>query len=161
MTKLSLKSSINNSEVRKNNFFCGKDFSESKTSFSVPDKTFSEPHIAVADQGNNVKKTSDKHCISIGHQTYCHLADMLCDAIGDSSYFNGSVDVSGEGFEAVLTLSAVVYRTENESVDGHISSDIADIVPVWWEFSTFAEPFGQVINDFSFSALKPLLLNRS
>jgi hypothetical protein len=75
---------------------------------------------------------------------------------------------------AVLTLTAIVYRRTERLPEG-TRRPIADIVPVWWEFSTVIEDIlddsddapddapdrrheGQCLNDFSFAELKTYLI---
>jgi len=52
-----------------------------------------------------------------------------------------------------LVLTAIVYRRREELPEGP-RHPIADVVPVWWEFST-----GTNLNDFSFAELLPYLLD--
>ena len=160
MTKLSLKSGNNESFGVGNKNFCDTVFSDSKTSFSAPDGTSAHWHTDCAGAFQNTRPTGNVQTISIGKEIYEQLADSLCEAIGDSSFFNGHIDIQTDCFDAVMTLSAVIYRSEAECIDGRLQSEICDIVPVWWEFNTFTEPQGQLLNDFSFSTFKRLFLNR-
>ncbi|MBP3482969.1 MAG: hypothetical protein J6K28_06230 [Alistipes sp.] len=91
---------------------------------------------------------------SISSQLYEETARRLRDAIGGRSYFSGSLDFVFEDTECRLTLSAVIYTSRREMPEGAITV-IDDIVPVWWEFRTSDEN-GEMLNDFSFSALKEL-----
>jgi hypothetical protein len=94
--------------------------------------------------------------IEITNQIYEEIARALQAAIGEENYFNGKVEVESEEFYGTLTLSAIVYRRTEELPEGAVSR-IADIVPVWWEFSTVQE-CGEVLNDFGFAELKPYLI---
>lgn len=94
--------------------------------------------------------------IEITSEIYSAVADRLRSQIGDASYFNGSVEFETEEFYSTLTLTSIVYRRTESLPEGGFSR-IADIVPVWWEFSTVQE-CGAVLNDFSFSELKPYII---
>jgi hypothetical protein len=91
--------------------------------------------------------------IEITGEIYENIAHALRDAIGEATYFNGKVEITGEEFYAVLTLTAIIYRHNEELPEGNVSR-ISNIVPVWWEFSTVQE-CGEVLNNFSFAELKP------
>ncbi len=56
-----------------------------------------------------------------------------------------------------LVLSAIVYRRTEQLPEG-ARRPIADVVPVWWEFHTVGAD-GPVSNNFSFSELKPFLID--
>jgi hypothetical protein len=94
--------------------------------------------------------------IEITSQIYEEIACNLRATIGEVNYFNGKVEINNEEFYATLTLSAIVYHRNEELPEGNVSR-IANIVPVWWEFSTVQE-CGEVLNDFSFAELKPYVI---
>lgn len=93
--------------------------------------------------------------IEITCEIYEAVADRLRAGIGRASYFNGKVEFENEEFYSTLTLTAIVYRRAESLPEGEFSR-IADLVPVWWEFSTVQE-CGEVLNDFSFAELKTYL----
>lgn len=90
--------------------------------------------------------------IEISTEIYQAIARRLKAAVGDTNYFNGTVEYETEEFYSTLTLTSIVCR-RNESLPEGDFSRIADLVPVWWEFSTVQE-CGEVLNDFSFAELK-------
>lgn len=94
--------------------------------------------------------------IEISDSIYRSVAQSLRENIGEGDYFNGTVEYSDEEFHSTLTLTSIVYRRTESLPEGSFSR-IADIVPVWWEFSTVQE-CGQVLNDFSFAELKTHLI---
>ncbi len=95
--------------------------------------------------------------IEISTPTYCAIAGRLREAIGPAEYFNGSVEYETEEFYSTLTLTAIVYRRTEMLPEGP-RRPISDVVPVWWEFTT-TQSIGGVTNDFSFSELKPHLID--
>jgi hypothetical protein len=94
--------------------------------------------------------------IEITSEIYEEIARNLRAEIGEGCYFNGKVEADTAEVYAVLTLTAIVYRRTEELPEGPVSR-IADVVPVWWEFSTVQE-CGEVLNNFSFADLKPYII---
>ncbi len=90
--------------------------------------------------------------IEITSEIYHAVAARLKEEIGCADYFNGMVEFETEEFYSNLTLTAIVYR-RTETLPEGVRRPIADIIPVWWEFSTVQE-CGEMLNDFSFSELK-------
>lgn len=90
--------------------------------------------------------------ININSDDYRRMADDLRDLIGDRNYFNGSISIETEVWGGLLGCVLIVYRERISYPEGD-SDEIADIVPVWWEFHTIVEN-GEVLNDFQFSELK-------
>jgi hypothetical protein len=99
---------------------------------------------------------TEKIMIEITSEIYEDIARNLRAEMGEGSYFNGKVEVDTEEFYATLTLTAIVYRRAEELPEGSVSR-IADVVPVWWEFSTVQE-CGEVLNNFSFAEFKPYII---
>jgi hypothetical protein len=95
--------------------------------------------------------------IEITDATYRLAAARLREEIAAADWFNGSMEFSTDGFLARLVLTAIVYRRTEHLPEG-VRRPISDVVPVWWEFST-ADDEGQCPNDFSFSELKPYLID--
>ena len=79
---------------------------------------------------------------------YAEVWSELLAAVGESNYFNGSVECSHEGFDSVLTATIIIYR--DRTLPQH---PICDIVPVWWEMATYKDD-EPVLNDFSFHELR-------
>jgi hypothetical protein len=95
--------------------------------------------------------------IEINDEIYRALADRLRDTVGTGDYFNGSVEIETDECSARLTTTLIVYRRTETSPEG-VRKPITDIVPVWWELSTTSAGV-PVENDFSFSELKPFLID--
>lgn len=93
--------------------------------------------------------------LEINDTIYEGIARALVSAIGSGDYFNGSVEYVSDELCATLTATLVIYRRREVYPEGAVD-EIADIVPVWWEFSTVQE-CGEVCNDFSFGEMKKFL----
>jgi len=93
--------------------------------------------------------------IEIKENDYREIAYRLKNAIADSDFFNGSIEYDTDRFYSTLTATAIVYRTNTDMPDGYMSQ-IQDIVPVWWSFTTYR--LGDACsNDFGFDCLKPFI----
>ena len=92
---------------------------------------------------------------SVSTELYLEVASRLRDAIGDGSYFSGTLTFDFGGVACRLTASVIVYRSQTRYPEGD-RDEIADLVPVWWEFHT-SDDGGEFLNDFSFSELRPSL----
>lgn len=105
--------------------------------------------------------------IEITADIYRLVAARLREEIAAADWFNGTLSgvfppagsVAGTGIslEWRLTLTAIVYRRTEILPEGP-RRPISDVVPVWWEFST-ADERGQCLNDFTFTDLKPFLID--
>jgi hypothetical protein len=105
--------------------------------------------------------------IELRADTYRLVAARLREEIATSEWFNGTVggvfaaDQSAEDasdpVEWSLTLTAIVYRRREIFPEG-ARHPISDIVPVWWQFRT-TDTRGECLNDFSFTQLKPYLID--
>lgn len=89
---------------------------------------------------------------SVSTELYLEVASRLRDAIGDGSYFSGTLAFDFGGVACRLTASVIVYRSQSRYPEGD-RDEIADLVPVWWEFHT-SDDGGEFLNDFSFSELR-------
>jgi hypothetical protein len=96
--------------------------------------------------------------LEIDDNVYAAVARAVCDAVGDSDFFNGRVECDTGGFWSTLTATLLVYRNEETLPEG-MRSVISDIVPVWWEFSTVFPGMGEVVNDFSFAEMKRFIVD--
>ena len=95
--------------------------------------------------------------IEITADTYRLAAERLREEIGTSDWFNGAVEFTAEGLCCRLVLTAIIYRRTEQFPEG-VRRPVSDVVPVWWEFSAAGDD-GPVANDFSFSELKPCLVD--
>ena len=91
----------------------------------------------------------------VSPELYLRVASELLAKIGESAYFSGSVSLDDQDVTCRLTGSYIVYRQPVLLPEGAVCR-VADIVPVWWEFHTFADQ-GEIDNDFSFRELRPLI----
>ena len=108
--------------------------------------------------GADIKFADDNRVIEVGQAMYAQAASSLLEAVGDGYYYNGSIDVDGDGFSAALTATLIVYREAETMPEGCTVSHISDVVPVWWEFVTVVPGAGEVLNDFCFKRLKDTVL---
>ena len=99
--------------------------------------------------GADIKFADDNRVIEVGQAMYAQAASSLLEAVGDGYYYNGSIDVDGDGFYSTLTATMP---------EGCTVSHISDVVPVWWEFVTVVPGAGEVLNDFCFKRLKDTVL---
>lgn len=91
-------------------------------------------------------------------QYYKNLARILISRIGERHYFNGTAEAEGDGFCGLLRITAIIYREQLHDPADRTGSmtRITNIVPVWWEFSSYG-PEGVIPNDFSWSEFLPYL----
>lgn len=89
---------------------------------------------------------------SVSSELYHEVAARLRDAIGHRDYFSGSVVFAFGGVDCRLTVTVIVYRARVSLPEGP-ADEIADLVPVWWEFHT-SDDAGDELNDFSFATLR-------
>lgn len=93
---------------------------------------------------------------SVTPELYRETALRLCDGIGGSDYYSGSVAFTHQFVDCRLTASVIVYRCMDRVPEG-ILRPIVDLVPVWWEFHT-VNIDGEQLNDFSFGELKSYIV---
>ena len=60
--------------------------------------------------GADIKFADDNRVIEVGQAMYAQAASSLLEAVGDGYYYNGSIDVDGDGFYSTLTATLIVYR---------------------------------------------------
>lgn len=89
----------------------------------------------------------------ISSELYSEVADRLCGHIEDKEYFSGSFEFDFGDVHCLMRLSAVVYH-HTETIGQRSLSQIADMVPVWWEFHTFDSDGCEMLNEFSFNELR-------
>lgn len=92
----------------------------------------------------------------ISSKLYLEIADRLMAEIGSKEYFSGAILCTHGDIECKLLCSLIIERERTAAPDQNYPT-IVDIVPVWWEFST-VEGSVELLNDFSFSELKALIL---
>lgn len=92
----------------------------------------------------------------ISSKLYLEIADRLTCEIGSKEYFSGAILCTHGDIECKLLCSLFVERSRHAEPDRNYAP-IVDIVPVWWEFST-VEGSVELLNDFSFSELKALIV---
>ncbi|WP_346702986.1 hypothetical protein [uncultured Alistipes sp.] len=92
---------------------------------------------------------------SVSTELYLEVASRLRDAIGDGSYFSGTLTFDFGEVACRLTASVIVCRERVRYPEGD-RDEISDLVPVWWEFHT-SDDGGEFLNDFSFSDLRSFL----
>ena len=92
---------------------------------------------------------------SVSTELYQEVAARLAEAIGSGRYYLGTLAFEYGEVECRLTASLLVYRERVRYPEGD-RDEVADLVPVWWEFHT-ADEAGGFLNDFSFSELRALL----
>lgn len=92
---------------------------------------------------------------------YAYVAANVTDRIEHRSFFSGAIRTDHEGFVSELIATLIIYRNRPEEEPNgptQLLGTICDIVPVWWEFHTYDPEGEEMLNDFSFSDLKPLLI---
>lgn len=95
--------------------------------------------------------------VTINEEIYMNVAQRLLCAIGETNFFNSTVEFDNEEIYTTLRCTLIVYRETIEDPTETFSR-IIDIVPVWWEFAT-VQQCGTVGNDFSWRELKEYLFS--
>lgn len=103
-------------------------------------------------------RTGFRRVLEIEGDVYRRLASALVEAVGDSHYYNGTIDADCESFYSTLTATLIVYRGQ-QPMREESAEVITDVVPVWWEFSTSIPGEGEVLNDFSFRYLRDAVVS--
>lgn len=96
--------------------------------------------------------------IEITDNHYRAVAKRLLETIGKADFFNGTVVVNGADYQAQLRATLLIYHTpRRDPADlSHATTDITDIVPVWWEHHMQTAD-GEVLNDFCWLEFKKYL----
>ena len=68
--------------------------------------------------GADIKFADDNRVIEVGQAMYAQAASSLLEAVGDGYYYNGSIDVDGDGFYSTLTATLIVYREAETMPEG-------------------------------------------
>ena len=85
-------------------------------------------------------------------ELYQMVLSKILDSIDGKGYYSGSLEFSYEGVECTMILSAVIYYRKERFPEGEFEF-VADMVPVWWEFHTYADG-EEVLNNFSFNEMR-------
>lgn len=97
--------------------------------------------------------------ICLTDNDYQTIATRLLEAIGESEFYNGSLEYETAEYSSVLRTTLIIYREPLFGPDdaGGTAMRITDIVPVWWEFHLY-DALGEQINGFSWRELKEHLI---
>ena len=100
----------------------------------------------------------NRRMIPIDDTIYGTIAQKLLDAIGNSDFYNGTVECDTEGFCSELRATLIVYREPlfDPADPSQAARRITAIVPVWWEFHLH-QSGGERLTDFSWSELEQFL----
>ena len=61
--------------------------------------------------GADIKFADDNRVIEVGQAMYAQAASSLLEAVGDGYYYNGSIDVDGDGLYASIAAASVLAKT--------------------------------------------------
>ncbi len=86
--------------------------------------------------------------IEFCEEDYALVSRALLESIGESNYFNGTIECSHAAFTSRLTTSLIIYRDRTLP-----DRPINGIVPVWWEMATHDTDDHEVLNNFSLQEL--------
>lgn len=86
--------------------------------------------------------------ITFSHEDYAQVWQSLLADVGERNYFSGKIHTDHEGFCSELTLSVIIYRDRE-----HPECPVCNIVPIWWEMTTFDSNGNETLNDFSLREL--------
>lgn len=97
--------------------------------------------------------------IDLNDDDYSRIAEKLLEAIGNSEFYNGSIEWESDGYSCVFIATLIIYREPLRDPDDPTQSEtrITDIVPVWWEFHTYGQN-REITNDFSWTELKKYII---
>lgn len=85
---------------------------------------------------------------NITEDQYRNVLERIVEEVSRKDYYSGKIAGSfADGTDWELRLTAVIYN------DGWA---IQDIVPIWWEFSTY-DIGGEFDNDFQFYVIRELI----
>lgn len=98
--------------------------------------------------------------IEIRPTDYAYVAANLAAAIEGKEFFSGTICTEHDDFYSTLIATLIIYHNHPHS-DSHLPPEaprVVDIVAVWWEFHTYDSEGEEILNDFSFADVKPLLI---
>ncbi len=93
---------------------------------------------------------------TISYQLYHEVSERLLSAIGNRTYFSGSVTFTHGEVDCRLICTLFIERNRGTECDGYRAT-ISKIIPVWWEFHTSIGS-EELLNDFSFKELLTIAL---
>ena len=91
--------------------------------------------------------------IDFQNNHYNEVWSALLESIGESDYFNSTVETTHEGFTSLLTTTLIVYRNRHDP-----ERPINRLIPIWWEMVTIDNEDGEHPNNFSLRELLELNL---
>lgn len=94
--------------------------------------------------------------LHVEEHIYDALAKAMLVEIGPRNYITTTLEVEDGDLFFEFVCSAIIYRRTEEYPEGAFEA-ISDVVPVWWELSSFRGD-EQVLNDATFDKLKRYLI---
>lgn len=88
---------------------------------------------------------------NIPTDVYDTLSRLLCEAMGDGSYFSGRVETTVGDTRIQLIVTLISSRRADTSPDGRIIL-VESVVPVWWECHTTCGAV-EFLNDCDFGEI--------
>lgn len=83
--------------------------------------------------------------INITENQYRKIIGELGAKLGEGSYYSGIIDgMFDDNIKYSFQVSIVIYRDD--------FGNIAELIPVWWEFHTFMGE-DEILNNFLFSEM--------
>ncbi|MCC8088751.1 MAG: hypothetical protein LIO79_05750 [Rikenellaceae bacterium] len=94
--------------------------------------------------------------ISIDSKIYSGVACELMEKLDNQDgIFNGKIEFDTEQFSSFLLCTLLFERVNYQDFEVEYSR-IEKIMPVWWDFKTYAEN-GEESNDFSWTEFKKFI----
>ena len=104
--------------------------------------------------------------VSFSDEMYEQVADFVREKLDGDHYasFNVCIENIGEdGVEVELAANLFIHRTPFviDPVCGPYGGEIDNVIPIWWDCSTFDEEGSHIDNDFDFHNLIKYLIEVS
>ncbi len=90
--------------------------------------------------------------LTINPTVYQQLGELLVECIGSMSYLSEDIFFEDSDYDYHFSATLIIRFVDELYPEGELS-EIVEIIPVWWEFSSVGEE-GEVLNDFDFNILK-------
>ena len=89
---------------------------------------------------------------------YRALAEKLLSAIAGATFYNGTIEISDNGYDAYFRATLIIrHTTALDPTDRSQSATvITDITPVWWEYHLY-NALEEVLTDFDWREMKKFL----
>ncbi len=99
-----------------------------------------------------------KKMYSITDDHYLALAENLLAVISNADFYNGTVEMSDNGYNVSFRATLIIKRTPKYDPIDHTqtASVITDIIPVWWEHHLY-DSTGERLTDFDWREMKNFL----